>query len=91
MHGAAKVSYAAAEAHLAAVATDVALPSVEDVTERWETLTLAAQRAVIGRLIERIDVAPVGGGYTGFNPARWASRSGEPDPPDEKRGVNGRS
>jgi hypothetical protein len=49
----------------------VALPSVEDVTERWETLTLAAQRAVVERLIEKVVVAPgASGGYTGFNPAR---------------------
>ena len=38
--------------------TDMALPSAEDVTERWDTLTLAQQRAVVERLIERIDVAP---------------------------------
>jgi DNA invertase Pin-like site-specific DNA recombinase len=70
MHGAAKAEYDTADARLAAVATDVALPSADDVIERWETLTLAAQRAVVERLIERIDVAPGNLGHPGFNPAR---------------------
>ena len=58
MHGAAKTAYDAAEARLATMATDLELPSVDDVTDRWETLTLAQQRAVVERLIERIVVAP---------------------------------
>jgi DNA invertase Pin-like site-specific DNA recombinase len=70
MHSAAKVEYETAEARLATIATDVALPSADDVIERWETLTLAAQRAVVERLIERIDVAPGSVGHPGFNPAR---------------------
>jgi DNA invertase Pin-like site-specific DNA recombinase len=70
MHGAAKVEYDAADARLAAVATDVALPSADDVIERWETLTLVAQRAVVKRLIDRVDVAPGNLGHPGFNPAR---------------------
>jgi hypothetical protein len=70
MYGAAKIDYDTADARLTAVTTEVVLPSVEDVIERWDTLTLAARRAVVERLIERIEVTPAGGGYTGFNPAR---------------------
>jgi hypothetical protein len=49
---------------------DLALPSAEDVIERWEGQTLVQQRGVVERLIERIDIAPGGQGHPGFNPAR---------------------
>ena len=70
MHGAAKVAYDAAEAHLATMTTDMALPSVDDVIDRWDTLTLAQQRAVVERLIERIVIVPGHQGAPGFNRAR---------------------
>ena len=74
MYGPAKAAFDLAEARLAAMSTDVVLPSVEDVLERWETLTLAQQRAVVERLIGRIVIAPACGG-SGFNQARV----GKPD------------
>jgi DNA invertase Pin-like site-specific DNA recombinase len=70
MHGAAKADYDAAQAHLAAMTSDVELPSADDVIERWESLTLAQQRGVVERLIERIDIAPGHKGHPGFNEAR---------------------
>jgi DNA invertase Pin-like site-specific DNA recombinase len=70
MRGAAKVRYDAAEARLAAMTSDRDLPSVDDVVNRWDSLTLAAQRGVVERLIERIDVAPGHQGHPGFNRAR---------------------
>lgn len=73
MHGAAKAAYNAGDAHLTTTATELALPSVEDVIERWDDLTLAQQRAVVERLIERIVVAGGVLGHPGFNPARLST------------------
>jgi hypothetical protein len=65
-----QAEYDAAVAALGALNTDLALPSVEDVTERWDSLTLAQQRAVVEHLIERIEVAPGGSGKPGFKEDR---------------------
>jgi DNA invertase Pin-like site-specific DNA recombinase len=65
----AKAAHDAAEARLASISTDSTLPSVEDVQEHWETLTLKQQRAVVERLIESIVIAPSTGGL-GFDRAR---------------------
>lgn len=62
----AKAAYDAAVARLAAVSSDLELPTAADVIERWDTLTLAQQRGVVERLIERIDVAPGNRGTPGF-------------------------
>jgi hypothetical protein len=70
MHGAAKRDHDAAEARLASMPSDGALPSVEDVQEAWGELTLKQQRAVVERLIDSITVYPSKGGYTGFDPSR---------------------
>lgn len=72
MHGAAKTDYDAADARLSAMTavTGVNMPSADDVIDRWETLTLTQQRAVVDRLIERIDVAGGYRGHPGFNPER---------------------
>lgn len=66
MHGPAKADYDTAVAHLETMTSELDLPSADDVIERWETLTLARQRAVVERLIERIDVAPGYRGRAGF-------------------------
>jgi DNA invertase Pin-like site-specific DNA recombinase len=66
----AKAALELAESSLASLTTDTALPSFEDVEERWDYLTLKQQRAVVERLIDRIDIAPSRGGYTGFDPDR---------------------
>jgi len=71
MHAAAKARYDAAEGKLAAMTTaDLTLPSVQDVTERWNELTLAQQRGVVERLIESITVAPSYRGSKGFHEDR---------------------
>jgi DNA invertase Pin-like site-specific DNA recombinase len=70
MHNAAKAAYEAADGHLASMVSDTTLPSVDDVINRWETLTLRQQRAVVERLIERIDVMPGSTGRPGFNADR---------------------
>jgi hypothetical protein len=70
MHGAAKADFDKAAAALGALDSELTLPSVDDISERWETLTLPVQRAVVEALIERIVVAPGGKGTAGFNPAR---------------------
>jgi Recombinase zinc beta ribbon domain len=62
MHDAAKLDHDGAQAKLDALGSDTILPSVEDVIERWDTLTLAQQRGVVEHVIERIVVAPVNGG-----------------------------
>jgi DNA invertase Pin-like site-specific DNA recombinase len=51
-----------AEQKLAGVTTDTTLPSADDVADRWDTLTLHQQRAVVERLIGRIVIAPARGG-----------------------------
>jgi hypothetical protein len=67
----AKADYDAAVAHLEAMTqSELDLPSGDDVIHRWDELTLARQRGVVERLIERIDVAPGNLGHPGFNPAR---------------------
>jgi hypothetical protein len=75
MHGPAKRDFETAERHLAAMTSDATLPSVEDVQEGWDELTLKQQRSVVERLVRRIVIAPSVGGYTGFD----ADRVGEPE------------
>jgi hypothetical protein len=74
MHEPAKRDHDVAERHLAAMVTDTTLPSSVEVQEAWDELTLKQQRAVVERLIGRIDVAPAQGGQVGFD----ASRVGTP-------------
>jgi DNA invertase Pin-like site-specific DNA recombinase len=71
MHRPAKTAFEFADARLSALSTsDTLLPTAEDVAERWESLTLKQQRAVVERLIARIVIAPGRGGPAGFNAAR---------------------
>lgn len=73
MRSPAKADYDAAQARLATTTSDVDLPSMDDVIDRWDTLTLVQQRAVIDRLIERIDVAPSQRGHPGFDEQRLSA------------------
>lgn len=66
----AKADYDVAVAQLDAMSDDLKLPSAEDIIERWDDLTLAQQRGVVERLIERIEIAPGNRGTPGFNPER---------------------
>jgi DNA invertase Pin-like site-specific DNA recombinase len=75
MHGAAKRDFDQAEAKLSAMTSDETLPSVVQVQEGWERLTLKQQRAVVDRLVERIVIAPGNGGVSGLD----ASRVGKPE------------
>jgi DNA invertase Pin-like site-specific DNA recombinase len=70
MHEAAKTEHDAADARLTSMTTDMALPSADDVIHRWESLTLAVQRAVVDRLIDRIVVGQGYAGRPGFNEDR---------------------
>lgn len=70
MRAPAKAAFDLAEARLNSITTDVTLPSVEDVRDHWDQLTLHQQRAVVERLIARIVVAPGYTGPPGFNAAR---------------------
>jgi DNA invertase Pin-like site-specific DNA recombinase len=70
MHAPAKAAHEHAEARLAAMTTDTTLPSIDDVTERWDSLTLRQQRAVVERLIDSIVIAPRNRGVPGFNRSR---------------------
>jgi hypothetical protein len=75
MRGPARAALDAAEARLASVATDMALPSTDDVVSRWDALTPRQQRAVIERLIGSIEIAPA---QRGKRPGFDADRVGEP-------------
>jgi len=71
IHGAAKAIHDAAEGRLASMTTGAALPTADDVINRWDTLTLTAQRAVVERLIESIEIGPATKyGVAGFDPDR---------------------
>jgi DNA invertase Pin-like site-specific DNA recombinase len=67
MHDPAQRDHFDAEAKLSSIASDTTLPSIDDVQERWESLTLAQQRAVIERLVARIVVAPDAPGCHGLD------------------------
>jgi DNA invertase Pin-like site-specific DNA recombinase len=75
MHAPAKAALDVAEAKLSSMSTDTSLPSVDEVRDGWELLTLKQQRAVVERLIERIVIFPGNAGGSGFA----ASRVGEPE------------
>jgi hypothetical protein len=71
MHRPAKARADAARDALAALpAPEVELPPAAEIAERWDDLSLAQQRAVLDRLIERIVVVPARPGSRGFDPTR---------------------
>jgi DNA invertase Pin-like site-specific DNA recombinase len=81
MRNPAKAALDVAQARLDSLTSDIALPSVEDVQERWDALTLTQQRAVLERLIGSITVSPAKqGGYRpqGSRGGLDESRLGEP-------------
>jgi hypothetical protein len=69
-HATAKATYDAAEMRLTSMTSDLVLPSSDDVIDRWHTLTLTQQRAVVERLIDRIVIEPRYHGSAGLNRER---------------------
>jgi hypothetical protein len=64
-----------ARAELAALSPDdLNVPPAATIAARWEELTLAQRRAVLGKLIDAVVIAPARAGLSGFDYDRIAIR-----------------